>query len=303
MSAVAVERDVSTIPGAMERVKTRELPDGSLIEFEEAPRGWLTKRGEPRKKDHRAYHWTPAGGQRGRLPSTTTLLDAICPKPGVAPWSEKRGIEGLLLAIQSGAIDPARVTPEQAIESVKRLKLGADAAKKIAAVRGLNVHAINEHYMLTGEGPKLKDHPEHHRGYIRSWAKAMLKLDPQPVEVETLVVNPEQGYAGRLDLRAHVGGLLETIDYKTQQHGGIYPQAHYQVNLYERGAIYCGAEPASHRRVVVLPADGEWDIDRDTMVADHEDWRIDAALAHYRGIKPIEALCAARNRDLREARA
>ena len=293
----------ATIPGAMLRQLRRELPDGSLIEFEEAPSGWLKKDGEKRKAAWRAYHFTPRDGKRDRLSSSTTITDAICPKPGIAPWAEKRGIEGLLIAIQTGAIDPMGMTPEQAIESVKRLKLGADAAKKRAADRGLNVHAINEHYMLTGETPKFADHPKEHYGYIRSWARAMRALDPQPVEVETLVVNPEDGYAGRLDLRAHVGGLLETIDFKTQENAGIYPGAHYQVNLYERGAVYCGAEPASHCRVVVLAADGEWDIARDTMIADHEAWRIDAALAYYRGNKPIDSLCASRNAAQKALRA
>jgi hypothetical protein len=295
MSATAV--DLSTVPGAMERVLQREIPDG-LIEFSEAPKGWLTKAGEPRKTPYRAYHWTPDGGERVRLPSTTTLLDDVCPKPGIAPWSEERGIEGVVEAIRLGAITPD-TTPAEAIAIVRRLKLGADAAKKLAADRGLNVHAINEHYLLTGEGPKIKDHPRHHYGFIKAWAKATLALDPQPVAVEQLVVHPEDGYAGRLDMRAYVGGVLETDDYKTQPNAAIHAQAHYQVNLYERAAIRCGDEPAGRLRVIVLAEDGEWD----SMAADHDGWRIDAALQHYRGKKPIESMCASRNRFEKERRA
>jgi hypothetical protein len=295
---MATAVDPKTVPGAMGRVITRKIPDG-LIEFEEAPSGFLTKAGEPRKAPWRAYHFTPTDGKRVRLPSTTTLLDSVCPKPGLPPWSEARGIEGLLTAIQSGAVDPASLTGEQAVESVRKLKLGADGAKKIAADRGLNVHAINERFMLTGEGPSYKDHPTEHHGYIRAWGKCMLALNPEPVEVETLVVNPELGYAGRLDMRASIAGLLETVDFKTNENAGIYSGAHYQVNLYERGAIRCGAAPASHRRVIVLAADGEWD----HMMADHDDWRIDAALAHYRGIKAIDSLCGSRNRSEKAARA
>jgi hypothetical protein len=289
----------ATTPGAMLRQLRRELPDGSLIEFEESPTGWLKKDGDPRKAPWRAYFYRNAAGVRRRLPSTTTVLDAICPKPGLPPWSEKKGIEGLLAGIQAGLIDPMKLAPEQAVEAVRRLKLGADAAKKLAADRGLNVHAINERYMLTGEGPKFADHPREHHGFIRAWGKAMLVLKPEPVEVESLVVHPERGYAGRLDMRARIGGLLETDDFKTNDNAAIYPGAHYQVNLYEDGAVFCGAEPADQLRVIVLAADGEWD----SMVCNHEAWQIDAALAHYRGIKPIDSLCASRNAAQKALRA
>jgi hypothetical protein len=304
------EGQAKATPGAMLQTLRREIPGLGLVEFEEAPRGWLTKKGEPRQKPWRAYHFTPehptadaALGAvytgRTRLPSTTTLLDEVCPKPGLPPWAEARGIEGLLLGIQNGQIDPGKLTPEQAIEAVRKLKLGADAAKLRDAERGLNVHAINERYMLTGEVPKLSERPEHHRGYIKAWIKCMLELKLEPVEVEQLVVHPEDGYAGRLDLRARNAGVLETIDFKTQRNAGIYAQAHYQVKLYERAAVRCGAEPAENCRVIVLAENGEWD----HMIADHDEWRIDAALAHYRGKKPIESLCDSRNRAQKEARA
>lgn len=293
------EREAARTPGAMLRTLRREVPGLGVVEFEEAPRGWLAKNGQPRRKPWRAYHFTAeTETRRVRLPSTTTLLDEVCPKPGLPRWAEARGIEGLLAAIQNGAIDPAEMTAEQAIESVRKLKLGADAAKLRDAERGLNVHAINERYMLTGEAPKRSEHPDHHRGFIKAWTKCMLELTLEPVEVEQLVVNPELGYAGRLDLRALNKGLLETIDYKTQRNAGIYAGAHYQVNLYEKGAVYCGAEPAVNKRVIVLAENGEWS----QMIANHEEWRIDAALQHYRGKKPIESLCDSRNRSEKEAR-
>jgi hypothetical protein len=291
--------DPATVPGGMQRTIRRELPDGGLIEFEEAPVGFLTKAGEPRKAPWRAYYYTPADGQRGRLPSTTGIIDLILAKPGLPPWSEARGIEGLLTAIQSGAIDPANMTAGQAIEAVRALKLGADAAKKRAAERGLNVHALLEEYMLTGNAPSLKGHLDEHRGYIVALTNWLIAADPEPVAVEQLVVSPEDGYAGRLDLRAMIRGALVAVDLKTQEKAAIYPGAHYQVALYERAAVLCGDEPADRKMVVVLAANG----DHREMPADHDDWRIDAALAHYRGCKPINAVCESYNRVERKARA
>lgn len=295
MSATATV-DLSTVPGAMEHALTREVPDG-LIEFEEAPVGWLTKKGEPRQAPWRAYFWTPTDDKRVRFPSTTTVLDSILPKQGLPPWAEREGIRGTIEALRLGLIGPD-TTPEEAVEIVRKNKLGADGAKKEAADRGLNVHALLEAYMRTGEAPKLNEHPEAHRGYIQALVRWLLKTDPEPLSVEELVVNPEDGYAGRLDLRAMIGGLLVTCDAKTQERGGIYEGAHYQVCLYERGAVRCGAEPADRKMVVVFAANGEFR----EMAADHDEWRIDAALAHYRAGKPIASMCTSANLLEKKAR-
>ncbi len=280
----------------MAHVLSRKVPDG-LIEFEEAPVGWLKKDGEPRKAPWRAYFWTPTGGKRRRLPSTTTLLDAILPKDGLPPWAEREGIKGAVEALRLGLIGPD-TTPEETVEIVRANRLGADAAKKEAADRGLNVHAVLEEYMRTGKAPKLGDHPEHHRGFLQGLTRWLLKADPEPVSIEELVVNPEDGYAGRLDLRAVIDGQLVTCDAKTQERAGIYPGAHYQVNLYERAAVRCGADPADRKLVIVFAADGEFR----EMAANHTDAQLDAALAHYRASRPIVSACESANRTERKAR-
>jgi hypothetical protein len=51
--------DKSTMPGALEVSMRRELPDGGLIEYEFASRGWATKDGYERMADWRAYFHTP----------------------------------------------------------------------------------------------------------------------------------------------------------------------------------------------------------------------------------------------------
>lgn len=296
MSTIDETVDLSTVPGAMAHALTREVPDG-LIEFEEAPVGWLKKDGEPRQASWRAYFFTPNDGERLRLPSTTTLLDAIFPKGGLPPWSEARGIEGAVEAVRIGLVGE-QTTPAEAVEIVRANKLGADAAKKSAADRGLNIHAALEEYMRTGKAPRLKDHPEHHRGYLQGLTRWLLRADPEPVSVEELVVHPEDGYAGRLDLRATIDGQLVTCDAKTQERAGIYPGAYYQVNLYERAAVRCGADPAKRKLVIVFAANGEFR----EMAADYEDWRLDAALAHYRASKPIISACESANRIEKKAR-
>lgn len=326
-----VEQDPATVPGALAEHKTRELDDGALIEFEFAPYGWLTTTGEPRRKDHRAYFFTPAahacepcqgtgrvpgkragttkqcavckatgeGARRVRLPSVTTLLDAICPKPGIPPWSEARGIEGAIEAVQRGLIDPYdTASAAMAVDVVRANRLGADRARDEAASRGLNVHACLEQYSLTGDPPNPADHPVEHWGYLQALSRWLLHADPEPVAIEQLVAHPDLGYAGRLDLRAHIGGLLTTVDLKTQENAGLYSTAHLQVGLYELAAQRCGDEPASLLTCVVVAANGEFR----EMPANHDPSVLAAALDYYAAIKPIDAMCAAANRVEREAR-
>lgn len=290
--------DPATVPGGMERTIARVLPDGALIEFEEAPAGYLTKKGEPRQAPWRAYFYTAPGEKRTRLVSTTTLLDTICPKDGLPPWAEARGIEGAITAMRAGEIKDD-TDPERAVEVVRTLKLGAEASKQKAADRGLNVHALLEDYLRTGTPPALGSHPVEHHGYITALSGWLLSRNPEPIAIEQLVVHPEDGYAGRLDLRARVAGRLLTIDAKTQERAGIYRGAHLQVGLYERAAVRCGDEPADGRVVVVFAADGQWR----EMPADHEDWKLDAALLFHRACKPIDSLCESLNRQERQARA
>lgn len=316
--------DPAYTPGALQEHKTRTLPDGSLLEFEFAPWGWLTADGERRRTDHRAYYLTPGcgcngcegggrvpgkrdgttkqcpacrgtGAKRTRLPSVTTLLDAICPKPGIPPWAEARGIEGAIEAVRLGLIDPHDpASVEMAVGLVRSNRLGADRARDEAAGRGLNVHACLEHYMRTGSPPDPSTEPVEHWGYLQAMTRWLLKVDPEPegAAIEQLVAHPELGYAGRLDLRARCGGLLVTFDAKTQERGGIYIGAHLQVNLYERAEVRCGGEPADLLKVVVFAANGEYR----EMAADHRPELIDAALDFYREAKPVDSLCASHNR-------
>ena len=321
--------DPSRVPGALQEVKTRDLPDGARITFEYAPYGWLTKDGEPRRQDYRAYYHTPqpecpechGSGRapsekrprstikckpcngtgecrRERMVSVTTLLDSISPKPGIPPWSEARGIEGAVEAVRRGLILPD-TDPAEAVRIVRAHKLGADRARDDAAGRGLNAHALLEDYMRTGRVPNPADHPPEHRGYLKGLFAFLLRNEPTPASVEELVCDPAAGYAGRRDLVAIVkDGRRVGFDAKTQENGGICSSAHLQLGLYERAAVACGDEPCDELVVVVFAANGEFR----EMACAATPQTIDAALAFYEAIRPVDGLCAAANRVEKEAR-
>jgi hypothetical protein len=319
-------------PGGVEHCVTRYLPDGSRIDFETAPAGWLTRDGNVRRTDHRAYYFTgqpncpkcdgkgrvpskkvegntvkcqPCSGsgicKRERLVSVTTLLDAISPKGGLPIWAEARGIEGAVTAMQSGLMD-ADLPPAEAVAEVRRLHLGADRARDDAQDRGLNVHALLEQYMLTGNAPEAPTILSH-MGYYQALCRWLLRVNPEPIDdhgtgVEELVASPKDGYAGRRDLRAKCGPWLIGFDAKTQEKGAIFPQAHLQVKLYERGGIACGDEPCDQLKVVVFAANGEYR-EMDCLASDAS---IDAALTYYRATRPIEAACNRMNEIEKKAR-
>jgi hypothetical protein len=317
-------------PGALQEHKTRQLPAGAVVEFEQAPRGWITKDGNVRQKDHRAYYYTPqptcpacnatgrvpsekrpgntiqcktckgtGDGPRTQLISVTTLLDAICPKGGLPSWAEARGIEGALEAFRRGEMT-VNTDPLDAIKLVRLLKLGADNARDTAADRGINIHALVEHYMRTGEPPRHDDHPVEHHGYITSVCGWLLKVDPEPEEIETLVCHPAAGYAGRRDLVARAGGFRKGYDFKSQERGQIFSSAHLQLRMYEDAAVVSGDDPCDFLEVVVFPADGGEA--REMPCAASSD-TLAAALAYYEMVKPINSLCESWNRAARAERA
>lgn len=306
------------IPEGLSDYKHRELPDGSLLEYEER-----------RDSSYRAYHLTPQpqcpacegsgrapsekrpGGTikcepckgtgahpRQRLVSVSTLLDSICPKPGIPPWAEARGIEGAVEAMRRGEISPD-TDPADAVKLVRLLKLGADQARDTAATRGLNLHGLLEDFMTTGTVPNLADHPVEHHGYLQGLCAFLLKNDPEPVAVEQLVCDPDAGYAGRRDLVAMVDGCCRVgFDAKTQERGGIYSSAHVQLQMYERAGIACGDEPCDRLVVVVFAANGEFR----EMACEAMPRTVEAALAYAREIRPIDSLCEGQNRAERKAR-
>ncbi len=317
----------SVVPGAMREYVSRDTRVG-LLEFEEAPAGWLTQRGEPRRAQWRAYHLTaPAvdcvfcgavgrlfdksekgrkcGGcdgtgrvsKRERMTSVTTFLDAITAKGGLVPWAEKVAVRDTLAAVAAGHITP-KSDPVVALDTMRHHDLGVNAEKGKAATRGLNVHALLEEYMRTGSAPSPGDHPEPHRGYIRALSGWLARFDPEPVLIEHIVACPEHGYAGRLDLVARAGGTVGLFDLKSQENAGIYAGAHVQAALYRRALRDTDDMDVASAHVVALAADGSFRV-MDCLASDAH---VEAACAWYRLLSPIDAACNSQNQAEKDAR-
>lgn len=285
--------DQSTVPGGLEVYLRRSLDNGRRIEFEQAPAGYLTQKGEPRRVPYRAYYFG-SGNKRTRLPSVTTFLNAVLPKD-LTRWAEEQGILGAHEAHRQGIIGTAN-TGEEAVEGVRSFKLGADAARDRAATRGTSAHTLVEEYLQTGEPPNPADHPPEFHGYLRALTRWLLDNDPEPVAVEQLVADPDAGYAGRVDLRARINGALVTVDFKTSARGQVYNAAHLQLAMYERAAVWCGDPPADELRIVGFAEDGRYREMECLATAES----VEAALWWYHSVKPITSGCESHNRRVRK---
>lgn len=200
---------------------TRTVPGVGLIEYSEDP--------------YRAYFLTPEGGKRRRkFPSVTTILREGWAKPELINWA-------------------ARMGPLM------------DQAREESTSRGKAVHLLIQTYLESGvllEFPKLAEQlglsefPGEWRPYMRSAAKFIMVENPEPEAVELLVCHPEFGYAGRLDLRAHVRGRSQILDFKTSPNGGVYAEAHMQTFAYALADERCGSDPPEGRLIVAITPDG-----------------------------------------------
>lgn len=216
-------------------VARRDLPDGRWVEFTEAPR--------------RGYKLCGDDAKPVKLVSVTTAL-GVLNRPALIRWSEARGAAGALAAVRLGELHPDTHHDDQAIDVVRILGLGADAAKQQAADRGLDVHDALETYCRTSELPSPQDMKIEARPYMRGLARMLAALDPDPIHVERIICHPGLSYAGRMDLLAAIDGRRTLLDLKTSKSGRGFPEAHAQSVGYAAAEESLG-EPWPDRIIVV----------------------------------------------------
>lgn len=289
----------STVPGGLSEYIRREVPWG-VIEYEFAPVGYLSKKGEPRLQDWRAYQVTKTADKRKRFPSMTTWLGAVLPID-LKSYGEEHGARGVHFLHQQGDLT-AEHTEEDAVEMVRERRLGVDAASNRAASRGIDVHKFLEEFGRTGEMPDM-DVPLELAGYVKGLEDFLREYDPEPSATELLVADPDRGFAGRLDMRAVTRSKAmpfrasRIVDLKTSPKLSIWPKAHAQTQGYRLADMKCGGPETEIPIVVVVDAEGRFDV-VDCLCSEEA---LDAAIAWYRCVKPIDSACSSRHYALRRA--
>lgn len=243
----------------------RVLPDGSRLTFEQRDTGY------------RAYKLWTLGQKPVRLPSVSTVLGCL-EKRALYAWHEAKGAAGALAAVRMGELDPAIHHDDEAIEVVRALDLGAEAAMKKAQKRGLDIHEALQHYCETSAWPDTRDMDPEHRPYLPGLASALLKLDPEPIAVEQVTCSKSCGIAGRFDLLAHIEGQVTLMDLKTSKLGVLFDESHLQVAAYAACEQECSGVLIDRCLVLGVGPDGSFKADESC--ATFDDFR--GVLAAYR---------------------
>jgi hypothetical protein len=200
---------------------------------------------EYRDASHR--YWLHHEGQRTPAVSVTGVLK-ILDKPALIPWAEAAGAIGAARLAEMGELQGV---PMEDVPSLVRLHgLGADAKRDEGAGRGTLVHDALSAYMTTGSPPSLRNFDPRLHGYVQGLSRWLVKASPTPTMVEAIVGSVTHSYAGRLDLRADIGGVDTLLDVKTNPKGRAYLEAHAQLQGYAVACEECGY-PAPERMVVI----------------------------------------------------
>lgn len=219
----------------------RQLDCGTLV-FENYEAGeWVTKKGTPGKIARRRY--TLDDDELDSVSSITGTID----KPALQYWIEDQSARGAVQAERMGAL--AGVSEDDYLKLMRKLGLGASAARDEGSDRGKAIHAAMHTLVLEGRPPNPAAFPEAWRLWLQGAMRAWLALDPVPVAAEEIVCYPELGYAGRPDLIAYTSitwpsrpdwleRKLTLVDYKTGK-GKVYDAAHYQTRLYAMALLRC----------------------------------------------------------------
>lgn len=235
------------------------------------PPNRLVERVSFRDSDH-TYH---LAGKK--IPSVTTLL-ANLSKPGLVYWSANMGAAAAadhirLVGEQGNRINTIDGFWQLADEVHDIAKRAHTIRKNTAAAKGNIVHAAIEQYhadFFNATPPDRQDAPEAYAAwtaFIEWWKGAGLTL----VSSERKIVDPDQRYAGRLDLLCEDGDeRLFVCDVKTS--GGIYPE-HVLQNAAYAAAVEDELErEVSGTRVLWLPEGAEKLI---VVERDEMEWRRD----------------------------
>lgn len=199
-------------------------------------------------------------------PSPTTILGAVLARPGLDNWKQEQAIlQSLTLPKLDGELDP---------DFARRVVAASKGELQAAADRGTYVHELAEAAVGGREPAELRAGFEPHWESLKYWSKFCYKVH----KCEEVVVNHEEGYAGRVDLICEWGDkheqTTEVVDFKTRKFkkvGRLIPDmpghaTHdepHKVDSYDTDIIQLAAyayavfdEPVAARSVYIDPATG-----------------------------------------------
>jgi len=202
--------------------------------------------------------------KRGAYPSPTSTLGAVLARPGLDFFKQSQAI--------ASALTLPRKDDEPLHEFSARVIEDSRKEVQAAAERGSYVHTLSHAAALKIEPDDLRPEFARHYEVLKFWAKGILKVH----KAEDVVINHDEGYAGRVDLIATIGdedeNEVEVIDFKTRKFKKVGKFAEgnpgvctigdpHKVDAYDTDILQLSAyafavfdEPVAARSVYIDPA-------------------------------------------------
>lgn len=222
--------------------RARAITDAGLAPTEAAGAG------APQRNTD-GYYVLPDGTH---LMSVTTIIEHGIPKPGLVHWAAIEVARCALDAIPR----LARLRGETAREDTYQwLRRAAERKRDEAADLGSTIHDHLEARVLGAPTPRPTDEQ---RPFIAAFDRFLDEHQPEFHAAEMVVANPDDGWAGKLDVAMQLpryGPAILLGDWKTGRK--VYDEAALQLSAYRRAS--CGwlkdgtpVEPVATEAAVVV---------------------------------------------------
>lgn len=164
----------------------------------------------------------------GPWPGVTTVTNVL-DKPALTNWHKTQVAEAAIIHAERLIEDRDRGDVEAAVVYLLNLRNEGSHGRD----RGSRIHATLES-VLRHEPYELEPADEPAITGARTWLN---QVRPEPIEVESFLINRSLGYGGTLDLVARIDGEVWLLDWKTSKtvawpNGNVYDEMRLQLAAY-----------------------------------------------------------------------
>lgn len=220
-----------------------ELPSGDRLYFVE--------------EDHSYWRCKPDGSRGKRLTGVTTVVKPLDFWPdGLMKWAVRLSLEGVVRGFTGEQVPD---DPYVLQERLQTMELDWESIRDAAGTRGTNVHVRVLHALATGgEIPDLDDLSDEERGHGQAVMKWWRDRRPKVLQAEQIVLDEENGVAGRFDLRCEIDGRpgVTLVDLKTGNY--LSAAAHAQLAGYSYLAEKSGLGESSTLLILQVRDNGDY---------------------------------------------
>lgn len=156
------------------------------------------------------------------VPGVTTILGVISKGDAITQWAVNQTVDFLIPRLQG------ELSTDDVDELLQDSRYAWKVKKQEAADIGTIAHNwIEDH--LRGKQQELPEHPKA-RNSVEAALKWLETNRWETIAIEDVVFSPTHFYAGKMDWKARVNGVLAVPDWKTSKH--IYSSYRYQTAAY-----------------------------------------------------------------------